>query len=33
LAASEERMVKAISDATRVSLETAVKLHKLDHPA
>ena len=33
LAASEEQMVKAISDATRVSLETAVKLHKLDHPA
>jgi len=25
-------MVKAISDATRISLETAVKLHELDHP-
>jgi|WetSurMetagenome_2_1015567.scaffolds.fasta_scaffold179522_2 uridine phosphorylase len=32
LAASEERMVQAISEATKVSLETAVKLYKLDHP-
>jgi hypothetical protein len=24
-------MVKAISDATKISLETAVKLHNLDH--
>ena len=29
--ATPEQMVKAISDATRISLETALKLHKLDH--
>ncbi len=29
--ATEEQMVKAISDATKISLETAVKLHELDH--
>ncbi len=29
--ASEEEMVKAISDATEISLETAVKLHTIDH--
>ncbi|MHB8807402.1 MAG: nucleoside phosphorylase [Anaerolineaceae bacterium] len=31
LEATDEQMVKAISDATRISLETAVKLYKLDH--
>lgn len=31
LAASDEQMVKVISNATKISLETAVKLHKLDH--
>ncbi len=31
LEATEEQMVKTISDATKISLETAVKLHKLDH--
>lgn len=29
--ATPEEMVKAISDATRISLETALKLHQLDH--
>jgi uridine phosphorylase len=29
--ASEEEMVKTISDATKIALETAVKLDKLDH--
>jgi uridine phosphorylase len=29
--ASEEEMVKVISNATKISLETAVKLYKLDH--
>jgi len=29
--ATPEQMAKAISDATRICLETAVKLHKLDH--
>ncbi len=31
ISATDEEMAKAISDATRISLETAVKLHKLDH--
>lgn len=31
--ASPEEMVKAISDATRISLETAVKLNMIDHPS
>jgi len=31
--ANEEQMKKTISDAIRISLETAVKLYKIDHPA
>jgi len=31
ISATPEQMVKAISDATKISLETALKLHKLDH--
>jgi len=30
LEATEEQMVKTISDATKISLETTVKLNKLD---